>query len=113
MGKQSRSAATRRTERLSQHIRVLADRLPDMIDGATMAYERLAAREMEDDVKSVAAQQAALRSALAHLEVLLNLANRLDPPSVGEPARDDRDLLEHLCSQAAAAVALAPEEEED
>ena len=113
MGARSHSAGAHRTERLSQHIRVLADRLPDMIEAATTAYERLAAREMEDDVKSVAAQQAALRSALGHLEALLNLAHRLDLPSGGGPAQNDHDLLEQLCSQAAAAVALAPEEEED
>jgi hypothetical protein len=84
-----------------------------MIESATTAYERLAAREMEDDAKSVAAQQAALRSALAHLEALLNLAHRLDLPGVDGPARNDHDLLEHLFSQAAAAVALAPEDEDD
>lgn len=84
-----------------------------MIEAATTAYERLAAREMEDDVKSVAAQQAALRSALGHLEALLNLAHRLDLPSGGGPAQNDHDLLEQLCSQAAAAVALAPDDEED
>ena len=113
IGAQSQSSGAHGAGRLSQHIRVLADRLPDMIKGATTAYERLAACEMEDDVKSVATQQAALRSALAHLEALLNLANRLDPSSIGGPGQNDHNLLEHLCSQAAAAVALAPEDEED
>jgi hypothetical protein len=112
-GEPSQSAGAHRTERLSQQFRVLADRLPNMIEDATTAYERLAARDMADDVKSVAAQQAALRSALAHLEALLNLAHRLDPPSVGGPAENDHDLLEHLCNQATAAVAVAPEEEDD
>lgn len=111
-GEPGRSADAHRMERLNQQFRVLADRLPHMIEDATTAYECLAAREMADDIKSVAAQQAALRSALAHLEALLNLAHRLDPPS-GAPAENDHDLLEHLYSQAAAAVALAPEEEED
>ena len=112
-GEPGRSAGTHQTERLSQQLRVLADRLPHMINGATTAYERLAAREMADDIKSVAAQQAALRSALAHLEALLNLAHRLNPPSGGGSAENDHDLLEHLCREAAAAVAAAPEEEED
>lgn len=112
-GGRSQSADAHRAERLSQHVRVLADRLPDMIAGARTAYEHLAAREIADDIKSVTAQQVALRSALAHLEALLNLAYRLDPPSVGGSAQNDHDLLEQLYSQAAAAVALAPEEEED
>jgi hypothetical protein len=112
-GEASRSAGAHQTERLSRQFRVLADRLPDMIDGATTAYERLAARETADDVKSVAAHQAALQSALAHLEALLSLAHRLDPPSGGGSAQNDHDLLEHLCREAAAAVAAAPEEEED
>jgi hypothetical protein len=98
---------------LSQHIRVLADRLPAMLTLATTAYERLAAREMADDVKSVAAHQAALRSALAHLEALLNLARRLDEPGEGGSPQNDADILEHLYSQAAAAVALLPEQPED
>lgn len=110
---QSRSQGSLRTERLSQHVRVLADRLPDMIDKATTTYERLAAREMADDVKSVAAHQAALRSALAHLEALLNLARRLDEPGASGPPQNDHDILEHLYSQAAAAVALLPEQQED
>lgn len=112
-GETSRSAGTSQTERLNQQFRVLADHLPDMIASATTAYERLAAREMADDVKSVAAHQAALRSALAHLEALLNLAHRLNPPSGGGSAENDHDLLEHLCREAAAAVAAAPEDEED
>lgn len=112
-GERTRSAGSQRTKRLNQHVRVLADRLPDMIDNATTAYERLAAREMPDDVKSVAAHQAALRSALAHLEALLNLARRLDEPDAGRPPEDDRTILEHLYSEAAAAVALLPEETED
>ena len=112
-GERTRSAGSQRTKRLNQHVRDLADRLPDMIDNATTAYERLAAREMPDDVKSVAAHQAALRSALAHLEALLNLARRLDEPDAGRPPEDDRTILEHLYSEAAAAVALLPEETED
>jgi hypothetical protein len=109
----SRSAGSQRTERLSQHVRVLADRLPNMIDNATTTYERLAAREMADDVKSVAAHQAALRSTLAHLEALLNLARRLDEPDADGPPQNDHDILEHLYGQAAAAVALLPEQPED
>ena len=109
----NRSAGNQRTERLNQHVRVLADRLPEMIDNATTTYERLAAREMADDVKSVAAHQAALRSALAHLEALLNLARRLDEPGAGGAPQNNQDILEHLYSEAAAAVALLPEQLED
>ena len=100
-------------ERLSQQVRVLADRLPDMIDRATTTYERLAAREMAEDVKSVAAHQAALRSALAHLEALLNFAHRLDEPGAGASPQNDPDMLDQLDGQAAAAVAMLPEEQED
>lgn len=107
-----RVAAQHWRERLNRQVYLVADRLPNMIDNAATAYERLAAREMADDAKSVAAQLAALRSALAHLDALINLARRLDEPGVGGPMEDD-DLLEQLCSQAAAAVALLPEEPED
>jgi hypothetical protein len=113
MGERSRAACGVPTERLNQHVRLLADRLPDMIDNATTTYQRLATREMADDVKSVAAHQVALRSTLAHLEALLNLARRLEEPDIGGPPQNDHDMLEHLYSQAAAAVALLPEEPED
>ncbi len=84
-----------------------------MIGDAMTAYQRLAARDIDDDVKSVAAHQAALRASLAHLNALLDLVRRLDEPGTVGPPQNDETLLEHLYAEAAAAVALLAEQPED
>lgn len=112
-GGQAGSAASGRAERLRHHIGILADRLPDMISNVIAAYQHLAAREMADDVKSVAAHQAALCAILAHLEALLDLVRWLDKPGTAASSQNDEHLLEHLYNEAAAAVALLAEQQDD
>jgi hypothetical protein len=52
----------------------LAERLPDMLDAAIQAYQRIAQQAGGEDPKSFAATQTGAKAALAHIEQLIVLA---------------------------------------
>ncbi|MCR9221984.1 MAG: hypothetical protein NXI21_17310 [Alphaproteobacteria bacterium] len=88
----------------------LAARLPDMLDAAISAYQRIATHDGGEDPKRFAAAQSGAKAALAHIEQLIALAEvviRDAPASRAEEAA----AAERLVAEARAALASGPEED--
>lgn len=96
----------------------LAERLPEMLDAAITAYQRIAAPVGGDDdskgfdPKSFAASQTGAKAALAHIEQLIVLAEAIirDPPA-GHAG--DTALAAHLVAQAKVALGAGADSDGD
>jgi hypothetical protein len=74
----------------------VARRLPDLIDKALAAYAHFAGTLPPDDAKAFAAHQASCRAALAHVHLLVKLAEwaRSGDGLTGDGAADLARLIE-------------------
>ncbi|MBP5856269.1 hypothetical protein KAJ83_04565 [Marivibrio halodurans] len=95
----------------------LAERLPEMLDAAITAYQRIAAPVGGDDPKgfdpkSFAASQTGAKAALAHIEQLIVLAEAIirDPPA-GHAG--DTALAAQLVAQAKVALGAGADSDGD
>ncbi len=96
------------TAALASAERKLAAQLPALIDTAVESYRRFALAEAPPDAKGYAAQQAACKAALAHLDLLLRLARALLPKSEAAGRAPD---IETLIAEARAKAGLDAEED--
>ncbi len=95
--------------------------LPGALEHALAAYREAVAQPSAEEPRAFAAQQAACKAALLHIEALLKLARGLEderalqqPPesSGGEAGENQEQALARLLSEARAELARSAEPEE-
>lgn len=91
--------------------RAFAARLPTLLQRATVRYEQVSTTLAPDDAKALAAQQAACRSALGHVESLLKLARAINP-AAAEPDTAPPEDIGTLVAEAREAVARLADSED-
>ena len=105
---------TRRPKKRSTHTDIqvirqeLQETLPGLIEVATHSYQTFVATPPPDDARGFTAYQAACRSALTHLQLLIKLSGWAETGITdGENLTGD-DELRGLISDARAALAVDP-----
>lgn len=89
----------------------LAAVLPPLITAAADSYRGFAAAAAPDDAKGFAAHHAACKAALAHMELLIKLAQWAEDDTTDQPPPGDVDTVERLLATARSAIAEVEEEE--
>jgi len=88
MKKVPKSDAARQRPTARAMRKQLIDRLPDMLDAAIAAYQRIALSSHSNDPKSFVATHSGAKAALAHIEQVIKLAeSALDEESDGAHAK--------------------------
>lgn len=82
----------------------LIEDLPSLLDKAISDYKDVAMEQSTNDIKSFAAHQAACRTALTHLQLLVKLAAWAEDATDGEMASDVDNSLDTLIFEARAAL---------
>ncbi len=98
----NRRGSRRRRSKAEVIRRKVAEKLPSMLSAALEAYDRILSTPMPEEPKAQGAQLAAAKTALSHLENLLNLADGL-PDDDGDDDGNDT-ALDGLISAAREAV---------
>lgn len=82
--------------------------LPGLLTNAIRGYRSFAAEPTPEDAKSFIAHQAACRAALAHIHLLIRLAECVTQPAAGDAPGLSDDHLEQLIQEAQAALGNVP-----
>lgn len=101
--KKTSGTQTRRSKAERMRERLL-EKLPDMLDAAIAAYQRIAETGETDDPKSFAAAQTGAKAALAHIDQIIKLAEATLEKEEGEKGVEN-DQVQALIQSARIAMA--------
>ncbi|MEQ8444194.1 MAG: hypothetical protein RIM72_09020 [Alphaproteobacteria bacterium] len=113
MAPRPKSGPARRRTQAQQLRKELIRRLPEMLDAAIAAYQRIALTGQSDDPKSFVATHTGAKAALAHIEQIIKLAETaLEKEQVADQGKKG-EVEAYLSAARLALAADASSAEED